>query len=192
MLVVITALLALRVHGVVGPTRIDERIADHVIPRDAGGGYEDRKDLRRIIAFASPEVLIVGLLGLVAVALQHRDRRAVAVIIAGPAIAAVLAEHVLKPLVDRTTPGGAYSFPSATATGFAAACTAVVLVVYRLKREWATRALVIGGAAAAGMGLAVVALSWHYATDSVAGCAIGCAVVMLAAAVDGAPEVRSP
>lgn len=187
-LVAISALLAWRLHGSVGPTRIDERIADRVIPRDAGGGFEDRKDLRRIVEFASPEVLVVGLLGLVAVALQHRDRRAAVVIIAGPAIAALLAELVLKPLVDRTTPGGSYSFPSGSATGFAAACTAVVLVVYRLKREWTMPALVLGGAAAAAMGFAVVALSWHYATDALAGCAIGCAVVMLAAAVDGAVQ----
>jgi membrane-associated phospholipid phosphatase len=189
-LVAITVLLAWRLRGAVGPTTIDERITDRVVLRDEQGSFRDRSGLHSIVSFASPEVIGIGLLVLAAIAWHHRDRRAIVVIFAGPALAALLAELVLKPLVDRTTPGGDYSFPSATATAFAAACTAVVLVVYRLKRAWAVPALAVGGAAAAAMGMAVVALSWHYATDSLAGCATGCAVVLLLAAVDDAIDQR--
>ena len=189
-LVAITVVLAWRLHGSVGPTTFDERITDRVVFQTAERGFEDRSGLHSIVSIASPEAIGIGLLVLAAIAWHRRDRRAAVVIIAGPVIAALLAELVLKPLVDRTSPGGDYSFPSATATAFAAACTAAVLLVFRLKRGWAMPALVLGGAAAAAMGMVVVALSWHYATDSLAGCATGCAVVLLLAAVDGAIEQR--
>jgi membrane-associated phospholipid phosphatase len=189
-LVAITACLAWRLHGMVGPTSIDERITDRVVLREAQGSFRDRSGLHSIVELASPEVIGFGLLGLAAIAWRHRDRHAAAVVVIGPVTAALLAELVLKPLVDRTAPGGDYSFPSATATAFAAACTAVVLLVYRLKPRWALPALVVGCAAAATIGVTVVALSWHYATDSFAGCATGCAVVVLVAAVDDAFHPR--
>ena len=108
-------------------------------------------------------------------------------VLAGVAVPAAMAltEFVLKPLVGRTIHGYA-SFPSGHATAmFALAATATVLLAgpLRPRLPGAVRLLLILGAVliAAAVPAAMVALGYHYFTDTVAGTAVGVGVVLLTA-----------
>jgi len=114
----------------------------------------------------------------------RRWRGAVLAGVAVPA-AVALTEFALKPLVGRTIRGYA-CFPSGHATAmFALAATATVLLAgpLRPRLPGAVRLLLILGAMliAAAVPTAMVALGYHYFTDSVAGAAVGIGVVLLTA-----------
>jgi len=114
----------------------------------------------------------------------RRWRGAVLAGLAVPA-AVALTEFVLKPLVGRTIHGDA-SFPSGHATAlFALAATTTVLLAgpLRPRLPGAVRLLLILGAVliAAAVPTAMVALGYHYFTDTVAGAAVGIGVVLLTA-----------
>ncbi len=95
--------------------------------------------------------------------------------LSGPPLALVLCELVAKPAVGRTL-GGSYSFPSGSTTGAAALACAAVLAAPAAWRWW-----VVGVSTlfAIWMGVAVVALRWHYPTDAFFGLVLGVAVVLL-------------
>src|SRR6516225_7510659 len=100
-------------------------------------------------------------------------------VLAGVAVPAAMAltEFVLKPLVGRTIHGYA-SFPSGHATAmFALAATATVLLAGPLRLLLILGAVLIAAAVPAAM----VALGYHYFTDTVAGTAVGVGVVLLTA-----------
>ena len=114
----------------------------------------------------------------------RRWRGAVLAGVAVPA-AVALTEFALKPLVGRTIRGYA-CFPSGHATAmFALAATATVLLAgpLRPRLPGAVRLPLILGAVliAAAVPTAMVALGYHYFTDTVAGTAIGVGVVLLTA-----------
>jgi undecaprenyl-diphosphatase len=85
---------------------------------------------------------------------------------------------VVKPLVGRSI-GGVLSYPSGSTVGAAALATAAVLAV---PTRWRVATAVVVTVYALWMALAVVALQWHYPTDSLAGLAYGAGVVLM---VDG-------
>ena len=114
----------------------------------------------------------------------RRWRGAVLAGVAVPA-AVALTEFALKPLVGRTIRGYA-CFPSGHATAmFALAATATVLLAgpLRPRLPGAVRLPLILGAVliAAAVPTAMVALGYHYFTDTVAGTAVGVGVVLLTA-----------
>ncbi len=104
--------------------------------------------------------------------------------VVGVVVASALTEWVVKPIVDRTITIHHYvSYPSGHTTGLFAvsAALAVVLLSARSGRSW--RAVRVAAVAAAvvvscAVGVAMVALEFHYFTDTVAGAAVGTGVVL--------------
>lgn len=92
-----------------------------------------------------------------------------------------LNDGLLKPLFHRTYLG-ALVYPSGHTTAmFALAATVTVLVIAPPQRSKAQALRVLVAAAACALGavvaLAVIALRWHYFTDTVAGAAVGTGTV---------------
>jgi membrane-associated phospholipid phosphatase len=141
------------------------------------------------LAAPGSQLPAAGLTGLLVIAclLTGRLNGAVLAAAAVPATV-VLTDGLCKPLVHRTYLG-ALSYPSGhTATMFALAATAAVLLQPR-PRTAAPRVLRIAVPAALGVlgcvvAVGVVGLRWHYFTDTVAGAAAGigtvCGLALLA------------
>jgi membrane-associated phospholipid phosphatase len=138
--------------------------------------------LRSLARLGVPlSVTVMAAILVIACLATRRRRGAVLVAIAVPA-AGVLTEVLLKPLVGRTA-DGALSFPSGHATGvFSIAVAFAVLLVNpaRPRMSAALRLLLalLAFLAAGAVAVAVVALGLHYFTDTVAGAAVGTAVVL--------------
>jgi undecaprenyl-diphosphatase len=120
--------------------------------------------------------------------------------LAGLAVPAAVAltEFALKPLVGRSIHGNP-SFPSGHTTAmFALAATCAVLLANppRPRLPRAVRLLLVAAAllVAVAVPVAMVALGFHYFTDTVAGAAVGTGTVLLTALlIDLArPEARAP
>lgn len=116
---------------------------------------------------------------------MRRWRGAVLVAVTVP-VANVLADHILKPLVGRTLPSGALSFPSGHVTRvFAVAAALAVLFAGPLRAHMSAVVrllLALAGLTAVGaVAAALVAEGAHYFTDTVGGAAVGTAVVLATA-----------
>jgi hypothetical protein len=148
---------------------------------------DHRAGLRRLVRLGSPRqvVLIAVLLALVCLWLNRRRLALVAV--AGPGATGV-ATTLLQPLIGRPLNGG-FGLPSGHGAGLVALGTVAALVVVSLA---GSRLRAVAPAAAAGvvglgaaMTVALVANSYHYTTDALAGFCTGVAVVLATAlAVD--------
>ena len=170
-MVVSVVLAALYFRHFPGPIFLDHWGFSFVHARLGNGFYNRVTDLRSV------PVLVAGSI-LAALVVVGRDRlRAVACLVA-PALAVVLVEWLLKPVVARRY-AEVLSFPSGTTTTVAGLATAWVLAVPRRIRPVA---IVIGAFLTGLECIAVVALLWHYPTDALAGAAFGAGVVFL---VDG-------
>ncbi len=159
--------------------------------------YRDRAILVRVGEIADPlqttEITVAIVLACLA---TRRWRGALLAAVAIPA-AGALTEDLLKPLFDRTSQGH-LEFPSGHSTGaFAMAAVCVVLLLGPLRphlsdtlREFLAVAAAL---TAAGVAVAVVALDFHYFTDTVAGAAVGTGVVLATALLlDRLIPSRSP
>ncbi len=125
---------------------------------------------------------VVAVVGVVAAALVvRRDRRRAMVCLVGPLLGGVLAEYVLKPLVDPRA--GGLTFPSGHTVGIAAIVSVLALA---LPRHIRGAVVALGFALGIAACYAVVALGWHSPTDAVAGLAVGSGAVLV---VDGALQV---
>jgi membrane-associated phospholipid phosphatase len=181
--VAVTVFLGDRFVGQGRPGRLDMAV-DHRI-RAALGWHQGL--LKAITAIGDPIPVIVMIAALaVACWATHRRRAAVLAAVAAP-VAAALTEVLLKPLVGRTIQGG-LSFPSGHTTGmFAVAGTCAVLLLGpgRPRIPAALRLLLTLAAylMAAAVAVAMVGLGAHYFTDTVAGAAVGTAVVLVAALI---------
>jgi len=124
-------------------------------------------------------------------------------------VAAGLDDHLLKPVFDRTYLGS-LTFPSGHTTSIVAltAMLAVLLLVPPQRpgrrpgsqpgarpgsRPVRVLVVAVGCAASALVASAVIALRWHYFTDTVAGAAVGVGTVCaLALILDAMPVPRRP
>lgn len=156
----------------------------------------DRDVLLAVDTLGEPvgAVLAVGLLG-VACLVAGRRRLAVAAPVALAVTA--LAVSTLKPLVGRTIHGPQnLAFPSghtATAAVLAALLLLLVVDLTRPGRRAAAVLVVAGTIAAAGaMAVAQVALSAHYATDTVGGLCLAGVVVAGTARIARGPGAAAP
>ncbi len=128
-------------------------------------------------------VTILSAALIVACLATRRGRGAVLVAVAVPTAAALT--ELLKRLIDRTS-YGSLSFPSGHTTGiFAVVVTFAVLLIDppRPRIHAVVRVLLAAIAFLVGVtvAIALVALRWHYATDTVAGAAVSTAVVLATA-----------
>lgn len=133
---------------------------------------------------AAPGSLIpaIGLAAAIVVSclLTGRLNGAVLAMVAVPA-AEGLTEDLLKPLIHRTYLGD-LSYPSGHATAIftiAAVVTVLLLIPPKPAGARALRVLIPAAAFALGCGVVVglIALRWHYFTDTVAGAAVGIGTV---------------
>src|ERR1035441_5702935 len=164
--------LALEVHRSGGPLRIDLRsyhaLYHYQLPTWIGGPVQD---LGNWVPFVSG----IGILTTSSLILQ--DNFSAAVSVAGPPLAVLITEGILKPIVGPQE-NGVYGFPSGHATALAALVAGVALLVYR---RWGIGALL----AAAPfllllpllMTIGLVQTHWHQMSDAIAGALIGTGTV---------------
>jgi membrane-associated phospholipid phosphatase len=149
-----------------------DRWLQDVVPGSHAAGYVD------VTWFRYPWVVVIGAVVLAAVSLRRDPLRAIACLV-GPPLAVVLGQEVIKPMVGRTL-GGSLTYPSGSTTGAAALAVAAILAVPP-RWKWVTAVVAVGYAL--WMTIAVVALRWHFPTDSLGGSVLGVAVVLVVDAV---------
>jgi undecaprenyl-diphosphatase len=143
------------------------------------------------LSWISKPVLSLSVIALIGVlAAVGRRWRLVVLVAVAPALAVVLTEYVLKPLVDRylfapgvpiavlRSYGGA--FPSGHETGVVAAAVLALVALGQLRLSGAARAAVVavltGWTALGALGL--VRNYYHYATDTIGALGVAAAVVL--------------
>lgn len=151
--------------------------------------------LHHLAALGGPVWVTVACVVLAVVFYRTGRRRAALLAVLGPAVAAGIAEFVLKPLINRRL-HDYLSFPSGHTTG--AVSVAVVIVVVLLgpsRPAWSTtirRALAaLALLGAVGVATALVGSGYHYATDTVGGFCLAVGVVLAVAWMIDALSVRS-
>jgi membrane-associated phospholipid phosphatase len=173
---------------VAGQTRADplDRVVDSPIIRAFGPHSQLMFHLTfpgtRTGAFLLTAIIALGCLAV-------RRYEGVVLVVFSMVIAVGLDDYVLKPLVHRTY-GGSLVFPSGhtTATITLASVLTLLLAPVAARRAGARRwlaaaVLVVAWLAVAGVVLAVIALRWHYFTDTIAGAAVGIGMVCAVALV---------
>ena len=198
----LVGVLAVRVRGGTAPLRVDRAISDAVDSARLGNAVAGARIpalwphglLGQLVGVGFPLGATTVALALACFAWVRRDLRGLALSVAGPALAVVMTDIVLKPLVDRHIAAGGLAYPSGHAAG-AAAVSALALVLLHRWRGWRSTAWLAPLAAAlpAAMGLALVRLAFHYPTDIVGGAALGVAtVVALAVLLDAERSNPAP
>jgi undecaprenyl-diphosphatase len=174
-----------------GPGRIDSAIDTRVRHRLRG----HLRFLHHLVSLADPVSVVVGCAALAVLFLLARRRRAALLAVLGPALAAGVAEFVLKPLINRRI-NDSLSFPSGHTT--AAVSVAVVIAVALLgpsRPRWpgalryALAVVALLGAAA--VATALVGSGYHYSTDTLGGFCVAVGVVLTAAWTIDAVSVKS-
>jgi len=193
MSVLFVAVLGVRLHDA-GPTAFDVWALRHSVSAIGSG------DASALLHFSEPAVSLSVIVVVAALAAVARRWRLVVLAAIGPALAVVLTEYVLKPVIDRylVQPGvplavlrAAYSgaFPSGHETGVASAAVLTLVAVGQLRVGVAARAA-IAAVLAAWAGVAALGLIrnfFHYATDTVGALGVSVAVVLGGAwAIDAA------
>ncbi|MDQ6799138.1 MAG: phosphatase PAP2 family protein [Actinomycetota bacterium] len=193
----LVVVMGLRVHDGNRPLRVDRqatrvvdspKVSQALAAADLGGGGS--KSMFQKAADLGSPYLVLGVAvvsGLVAVA--RRDLVAAKICVTGPLLAIGLTELVGKPLVDRHL-HQTLAFPSGHATDAGVVAALVLVLVFR----WAgSRSLALGMpfgvAVPLFVSIAVVGLGRHYATDAVAGVAVGVASVLAVSAMFREPTV---
>ncbi|MBO0830702.1 MAG: phosphatase PAP2 family protein [Actinobacteria bacterium] len=140
-------------------------------------------------------LVATALTAALALACLIRRRLSAAVLtVAGVALASALTEYVLKPSIHRTI-NGALVYPSGHATGLFALATAVAIILLaprtgRPPHALRYAAVALATAVATAVGLAMVALGYHYFTDTIGGAALGTGVMLATALVLDLEVVR--
>lgn len=141
------------------------------------------------IEMGSREVVAAASLILSARGFLSRDRLAGIVALVGPVTTGVLTQYVAKPLINLPDQMGPRAFPSGHAAGITAIAVVATLLVYRRFGPWVALAFTpLAMAAVLLVGLAIVRLEYHYATDVFGGIALAAAVVAAVTAVVSAFE----
>jgi len=185
-LVVVVLLAALWFRHRPAPVFLDDWGTSLFPPDPHGAFWRHVTELRRIPIFVG------GSLVAAAVVVGRDRRRALACAVA-PALAVLLTEYLVKPVIARRSLG-ALAFPSGTTTALAALATAwAIAVPPRLRAVVVAVGAVVVGLACA----AVTALQWHLPTDALGGALFGVGVVLVVDGVlhlgrdpGGAPSTR--
>jgi membrane-associated phospholipid phosphatase len=179
--VTVVALLGSWLMGETRPGRLDTTV-DHWVRAALGGQVSI---LSWLVKLGDPTQVTVMTTALVLACLATRRWRGAVLFAVSVPAAGALTEHALKPFIDRTLQGHP-EFPSGHVTGtFALAVACVILLVGPLRprlpagvRAFLALAVLL---AAGGVAAAVVALQFHFFTDTVGGAAVATAVVLTTA-----------
>ena len=169
---------------------------DHVVDSPVIAGFASHHALALWLAFPGSMIPAVVLTAALTIGclLTGRRRGAVLAILAVP-VTAVITDWLLKPLVHRTYIGQVV-YPSghtATIVAMAAAVTVLLLAPPRPEMPSWLRTLILAVAylTALAVVVGVIAVRFHYFTDTVAGAAVGVGTVCgLALVLDLIPAVR--
>ncbi|MCW2645369.1 MAG: hypothetical protein JWP07_1478 [Pseudonocardiales bacterium] len=142
--------------------------------------------VRGVADLGGPAVVLLAVSALVVAMLALGRLRGALLAVMAPAVATLITEVILKPLVGRIHLGQAY--PSGHATGFCSVAFVVVVLALdqrprRLPRPVQT---VVCGAALALVGcvcVALVAAQYHFATDTIGGVCVALVTVLTVAVV---------
>jgi undecaprenyl-diphosphatase len=121
-------------------------------------------------ALSNPVLIYAVIVAVLAFALWRRLWETAALAVLGPGVCVLLVE-ILKPLFGRLH-SGYLSYPSGHMASSAAALTVAALVIRRLP-AWIAWALVMLGTAAG-----LVAMNYHYPTDTIGGFCLALGVVL--------------
>lgn len=179
--VTVVALLGAWVMDETRPGRLDTAVDNWV--RVALGSQ--LSILNWLVKLGDPIQVTVMTTALVLACLATRRWRGAVLCAVSVPAAGALTEHALKPFIDRTWQGHP-EFPSGHVTGtFALAVSCVILLAGPLRpRLPAGVRMILALAvllAAGGVAAAVVALRFHFFTDTVGGAAVATAVVLTTA-----------
>jgi membrane-associated phospholipid phosphatase len=158
-----------------------DRAIDGRVQAVAGG---HRGLLYQVIGIGDPIPVTLMTVALALACLAARRYRGAVLAVAVP-VASALTEVLLKPLIDRTKQGN-LSYPSGHSTGmFALAGVCLILLAGpsrpRIPAAWRAFLALAAYLAATAVAAAMVGLGAHYFTDTVAGAAVGTAVVLVTA-----------
>jgi membrane-associated phospholipid phosphatase len=175
--------VGLRVHGHTRASRLDR----WVDTRLAVDGHPWHGLIYLMAQIGSAQISAVIALVLAGLCWWWRDRWSALLCVLAPAVNDALTEGVLKPVVGRTKVG-AFAYPSGHAGRAIAVATVAILLAgasgplgRRLPDARRQAVQLVAGAVGAGVGLAVVALGWHYATDAAAGALLATSVTLVLA-----------
>lgn len=136
----------------------------------------NRFDVLGLVLHPALQLLGVGIVFVVAIALVRKGYRRLALafvvgVVGATVLGPILKELFARPPVDPTGNGdsssGSYSFPSGHALRSMALALALSLIAWPTKWRWPVA--VGGGVAVVLIGLAVVYHEWHWASDVVGG-----------------------
>ena len=135
--------------------------------------------MHRLVWLGSPVGVTVLAAALALLAFLWRDRFGMVLAVAGPLVAEIITEQVLKPLVHRQLSNGVNTFPSGHATGITAVVVVLLVLLYRRHGgALALGALPVLTVVVGFVSLALVRLHYHYLTDVVGGIGVGTATVI--------------
>jgi membrane-associated phospholipid phosphatase len=165
-----------------GVNRFDRSVFSLLAPQPSSVPWQVVANVGNPIVVAA-----VACAGALAVWLRRHDGPGAFACLFGAALAGVLTEYVLKPLVDSQISSG-YQYPSGHTTGIAVVCAVAVLV----QPAW-RRVLGALGAVLLILGsLAVVVLRWHTPSAALAGVLVGIGAVLFALGLARLLETDSP
>jgi membrane-associated phospholipid phosphatase len=183
--VIVVVVLGVLFHGQTGPDRLDHAVDAPII---SGLGGHPSLALRLADPGTMRDAVVLSAVIVVAGLLTRRINGAILAAAAVPA-ATGLTEDLIKPLVHRTYLG-VLSYPSghtAAAGAMAATVTVLLLASPQLGRFTVLRVLIPAAAwvVVAAVAVGVMAVRFHYFTDTLAGAAVGTVTVCaLAFALD--------
>lgn len=164
-----------RYASTVGPSGIDALVDPALVVTSSTA----RHVYKAVVVLGSPTVSALLVAGIAAWAVTLRLWPVAALVILGPGCAALLTEFALKPLIGRDF-DGELAFPSGHVVRAAALATVATVVLLNARGSGPSRA--VAAVSVAGLvgavALAVVALNWHYTTDTVGGALLSIAVVL--------------
>ena len=167
----LTVALGLRYAGDHKPSTVDTFVAA-AIEQILGGNHM----LLEILAAPSTPAVVVGVVVLTAVVCGiRRNRRGVALAVAGYAIPVALNTWVLKPAFERYY-DGYLAYPSGHTVSLVAALTVLALLARSGLPTWTVAAA--GAVLVIAAGIGMVGLGYHYPTDIVGGAAFAIATTI--------------